>query len=185
MMPRCPPHACHIVRVSRPIKVTFRPTGVPMWALRRHGGEKRGPTAYIEPPRSGSDRWLRRERGWRAETSDTTGHKPLRCRVNPSGQRTFMAWLGIDLCEPKRMIRHAIWNWTSPPCARRRFDTDQVPREQPWYHDYGPYVLADPTSNCVVAWGMDRETVARELTGTWQRCCRLQRCRCAASSAAA
>jgi len=25
MMPRCPPHACHIVRVSRPIKVTFPP----------------------------------------------------------------------------------------------------------------------------------------------------------------
>jgi hypothetical protein len=33
-----------------------------------------------------------------------------------------------------------------------------------WYHDYGPYALADATSNCVVAWGMDRETVARELT---------------------
>jgi hypothetical protein len=35
-----------------------------------------------------------------------------------------------------------------------------------WYHDYGPYALIDAVSNCVVARGMDREAVARELTGT-------------------
>ena len=56
MMPRCPPHACHIVRVSRPIKVTFRPTGVPMWALRRHGGESAG------RPRISNRRDLRTEK---------------------------------------------------------------------------------------------------------------------------
>ena len=33
-----------------------------------------------------------------------------------------------------------------------------------WYHQYGPYALTDPTmSNCLVAWGMDLETVEREL----------------------
>ena len=35
-----------------------------------------------------------------------------------------------------------------------------------WYYDYGPYALIDPTLNCLVAWGMDRDTVARELTGS-------------------
>ena len=34
-----------------------------------------------------------------------------------------------------------------------------------WYHDYGPYALVDPeTSNCLIAWGMDLETVERELS---------------------
>lgn len=31
-----------------------------------------------------------------------------------------------------------------------------------WYHQYGPYALADET-NCLVAYGMGAEAVEREL----------------------
>ena len=32
-----------------------------------------------------------------------------------------------------------------------------------WYHDYGPYALVDPATTGLIAWGMDLETVEREL----------------------
>jgi hypothetical protein len=32
-----------------------------------------------------------------------------------------------------------------------------------WYSEYGPYALVDPSSNCLVAFGIDLDAVEREL----------------------
>ena len=76
-----------------------------------------------------------------------------------------MAWdrpLLID--SKKRVICHAIRISTPQACARRRSKLIKYRENSRWYHQYGPYALTDPeTSNCLVAWGMDLETVEREL----------------------
>jgi len=64
MIPRCPPHACDIVRVSRPITVAFPPDRRADVGSAARRSRKRSPTKSFGRRRSGSIRRLRRGHGW-------------------------------------------------------------------------------------------------------------------------